>query len=97
MLYRWPSQYCSSERALLLFQVLLAVLSRAFSPKTRSRPEQLVKACSRSMVYSDGDAREEQRGKYTVVYSLNRLFYVIRDFISVLELNLKPRTVAQIG
>lgn len=57
MSYRWASQYCSSKRALLLFQVLLAVLSRAFSPKTRSKPEQLAKACSRSMVYSDGDAQ----------------------------------------
>lgn len=52
ILYCLDSQYCSSERALLLFQLLSAVLSRAFSPKIRSIPEQLVKEWSRSTVYS---------------------------------------------
>lgn len=50
--YCLDSQYCSSERALLLFQVLSAVLRRAFSPKIRSIPEQLLKECSRSTVDS---------------------------------------------
>lgn len=72
MLYRWASQYCSRERALLLFHVLSAVLSRAFSPKTRCNPEQLVKACSRSMVHSDGDAQEPQG----VTLAFNTLQYV---------------------
>lgn len=43
IVYCLDSQYCSSERALLLFQLLSDFLSRAFSPKISSSPEQLVK------------------------------------------------------
>lgn len=53
MLYCLDSQYCSRERALLLFQLLSAVLSRALRPKISSKPVQLVKECSMSTVSSE--------------------------------------------
>jgi len=60
MRYCLDSQYCSSVRALLLFQLLSDVLSRALRPKIRSKPAQLLKECSRSTVSSETEKHSQR-------------------------------------